>query len=841
MNDGIKITGNWDFDSKQNVDKTDYKSEGLKAGNNKLLKDVNFLDGIDAKEAENIMMAFEDDGLVDFDDFNIDDKDIKQFLSNRGIKNVTDKQVENMKSVVDTIVSTYQEENTVSGTKENYKEVNDIYLTSTTKDVTIEPNKFIEGQVHTVTLMDKKDGVTLDDFINEAYDFNKILGEDADKVDLDGIKHNLVDEYMQSNPELADRVLDLYNEDKPADKQVKNIKDLTYDQITSLNLYSDDITGTKPFKIIAPKFDLPVPKTGSSKIADTEVIQTQYSTEKPNTEVNIVSNLDPDARFVENRYENVEDAIADMYGLDKKDKNYQNAINTIAFQVANDPENKEKIEEYINKKGSGKGFETLDDNARVEALLEMKTAMGLKLPDNVLENDIKFKGNYTYKQGEETYQLSLRSSAEGKELSDFALPATADKTDIHSLEDILKYAYDPRTGDVLKGLDEDGNEVLNIKDQASQGLADAYMLNSIKDNNDIYAAMQEINGELELFGCYEIDEKALKLDKPISEMLADAKDDGKSLEDAAKYVRNQLLKKTNGSVDDFLEKYGKVDLDKAKDIELYDKKGNVRFKDANGNPVTYKVSETYVRFGTAAYKENKKKTTTVNTGTPSNTGVPTGTGIPTSTGTPTSTGIPTGTGVPTGTGTGPTPTGTKPPTETGTNPPPTTTNTMPPIPPTNTGTGVPTSNPNPTVPTEQPTSEPTPPTSTGEPTGGTGEVPGSGTCETGAAGGNDEGNDSVSTGVSTGTGTGNSESDDGGNDAPPAVDNGGNNDAGGGSPAAGDANDGVDAGVSAGGGQVSDDTANDTVSAGAAAASESSSSETRTEAKVEKKSEENQE
>lgn len=839
MSEGIKITGNWDFDNKKNVEKTDYKSDGLTVNNKKLIDNVNLKDGIDAKEAENIMMAFEDDGLVDFDDFDINDKDIKQFLSNRGIKDATDKQIESMKSVVNAIASTYQEENKTSGTKENYKEVTDIYLVTSTEDISITPNKFKDGQVHSITPSDKKDGVTLDDFINEAYDFNKILGESANKIDLDGIKHNLVDEYIQSNPELADRIVNLYNEGKSANNQVKSIKDLTYDQITSLNLYSDDITSKEPFEVIAPKFDTPMPK-GSKFIVDTEVVQTQYSTEKPNTSVTIMSDSKADLKSGLNQYASVEDAIADKYGLDKKDKNYQNALNTIAFQVANDPKNQKLIEEYINQINPTEDFATLDDNSRVEALLALEDAKGLKLPDNVLENDLKFSsGNYTYKQGTETYQLSLRSSAEGKELQDFKLPETADKTDIHNLEDILKYSYDPRTGEVLKGLDEDGNEVLNIKDQASQGMADAYMLNSIKDNTDIYAAMQEIDGQLELFGCYEIDEKALKLDKPISEMLADAKDDGMSLEDAANKVRKELLKKTNGSVDDFLEKYGKVDLDKAKDIELYDSDGNVRFKDANGNPVTYKVSETYVRFGTAGAKSTNKKTT--NTGTPLNTGVPsnTGTGVPSNTGTGTPTSTPTGTGVPTGTPTGTTPTGTTPTgttptgtTPTGTTPTGTTpTGTGEPTGPseTPTGTGTPTSNPDIPEPTGSNTDTPTPPTSTGTETpstgtGTAGSTDTGNTCGTGAAGSSPGENPAptVSTGnpnppssdtPTVSTGNPNPPSDE--NPNPPSSDKpAAGGPAEGGNPGAGVANPGagVDAGISAGEGKVEDSTANVSIS-----------------------------
>ena len=115
---------------------------------------------------------------------------------------------------------------------------------------------------------------------------------------------------------------------------------------------------------------------------------------------------------------------------------------------------------------------------------------------------------------------------------------------------------------------------------------------------------KKINGKLELFGAYEIDEKALKeaMGKDaeftsINDSIEKYKTDNNvSYEEAAAAVRNNLIKeygKTNdtdkeGTLENFLEKFGNVNLETAQDIDFYDENGNIKFKNEDGTPVTIK-------------------------------------------------------------------------------------------------------------------------------------------------------------------------------------------------------------------------------------------------------------
>ena len=139
------------------------------------------------------------------------------------------------------------------------------------------------------------------------------------------------------------------------------------------------------------------------------------------------------------------------------------------------------------------------------------------MPDNVLVNSISNTDDdkkYNYTTGNTVYQLSPLSPADGKPIGQVELPATFDGKEtagsISNLEDILKYSADPRTGVALTTVDKDGKEVSNIKDEAAQSMATAYMMNSIKDNPEIFAASQEIDGKLQLFGAYDITDKTNK-------------------------------------------------------------------------------------------------------------------------------------------------------------------------------------------------------------------------------------------------------------------------------------------------------------------------------------------
>ena len=85
----IKITGNWDFDNKKEIpeDETTKKAiDGLKDafGNSETGKTLAnmFKDGkINNKEAELVMMEFEDEGILGLDDFTVEGKEIEKFLS----------------------------------------------------------------------------------------------------------------------------------------------------------------------------------------------------------------------------------------------------------------------------------------------------------------------------------------------------------------------------------------------------------------------------------------------------------------------------------------------------------------------------------------------------------------------------------------------------------------------------------------------------------------------------------------------------------------------------------------------------------------------------------------
>lgn len=608
MSDGFKITGNWNFDGKKSINPKELDAAKLEkmAKASKLQGKVDFSDGINNKEAEYIMMEFEKDGLVDFDDFDINDDDVKTFLSNKGVKDLGKAQIASMKSAINAIADKFGEGFKTANTAEDYTAIQDIYLTggNPNASISISPSKIDpknpNGATQTITAPgvnktnNPQQGSTLSELINNAYALNDIAKNNGLK-DTEGVLHNLVDEYLQSNPELAARISELNGG--------KNIKDLSYDQILNTNLFKEG--EQTAFKVIAPDFNLPTPKGAANVPENMQVAQKQYSTQ--NSKVDI---LNDGQELGENQYANVSDAIAAQYGLDKNDKNYENALKTIAFQIANDPKNAKAIETFINSLPKDEAVKYLNDNSRVEALLAANNIEGLHLPDNVLVNSIAAKDGkeYTYTTGSAVYQLSPLSPVDGQATGVVELAATYDGKEtagsVANLEDILKYSQDPRTGVALNVLNDKGEVVSNIKDEAAQGMATAYMMNSIKDNPAIFAASQEINGTLQMFGAYEIKDEAVLA--KMQEGLDAAKKEGLSNEDAAAKVRADLINQFGdvdgdgkGKLEDFLEKYGSVNLDTAKSINFYDDKGNIRFKNADGTPVKYNVTETYVRFGAA--------------------------------------------------------------------------------------------------------------------------------------------------------------------------------------------------------------------------------------------------
>ena len=609
MSDGFKIFGDWSFGSKKKIVdplQIEELAKKIKSGAD-VVKTPN-----SAKNNEAELVALELD-----DDLNLDDNEVKALSAG---KKFIGAQTQTVKHIANTLASGMKKAFSSVKLPENYTAVQDIYLTggNPNANIAISPSKIDpknpNGTTQTITAPganktnNPQQGSTLNELINNAYALDTLAKNNGLK-DTEGVLHNLVDEYLQSNPELAARISEL--------NDGKNIKDLSYDQILNTNLFKEG--ETTPFKVIAPQFNMPMPKGASGVPENMQVAQKQYSTQ--NSSVDIVND---GKELGENQYTNVTDAIAAQYGLNKDDADYENALKTIAFQIANDPKNAEAIETFINSLPEDEAVKYLNDNTRVDALLAAQNIKGLHLPDNVLVNSIAADANgknYTYTTGSTVYQLSPLSPVDGQPTGKVALSATFDGKEtagsIANLEDILKYSQDPRTGQALTTVNDKDEVVSNIKDEAAQGMATAYMMNSIKDNPAIFAASQEIDGNFQMFGAYEIKDETV-LGK-MNELLDAAKAEGLSNDDAAAKVRTELVNQFGdvngdgkGKLEDFLEKYGTVNLDNAKKINFYDEDGNIRFKTASGKPVTYKVTETYVRFGSA-------KAVTSNNGTPSST------------------------------------------------------------------------------------------------------------------------------------------------------------------------------------------------------------------------------
>ena len=597
----IKTTGNYNFDTDTNttITKSDYsklKKAGGKAG--KLFGDgsVNIKDGINAEEAKNIIVELEDSGFLEDD--KLTRKEVKQFMKNLGMKTGkgTTSAIDQMSKILKKTINAFQEtKDDTAAINEKYTSVTDI-ATNHAETLTIKPKNNM--QIQTVSQIDNPNdstsGNTLRSLINKGYNIEDVCKEKG-ITDTNGVMHNAIDEYLQSNPELSDRMVELYNKDKADIDKITDIKDLNYEQIADINLY--DPNNINKFEIITPEFKVPLPT--SETMSDTKLEQKQFATKNANTKVDISK---------DSEYKTVEDALAGEYGLNKDEMGenaYNNALSAIAFQVANNHENAEIIETLINQENT-KEYQ-LNDNSRVTRLLQMTEVKDLHLPDNVLINTIGNVNDYNYNS--EIYQLSPRSADGNEVLSKMKLSSNAGNANIKSLEDMLKFAYDPRTGEALKGANG-----LNIKDKTAQSLANAYMLNSIKDNPGIFAATQKIDGKTSVFGAYDIDESKLDLGKDkagnnvtvkslIKQVKADAKKSGEKItyREAAEQVRDQLINKYGGgSLDNFLEKFGSINLDTAKGINFYDDTGSLRFKNSNGKALNYNFSETYVRFGADA-------------------------------------------------------------------------------------------------------------------------------------------------------------------------------------------------------------------------------------------------
>lgn len=516
---------------------------------------------------------------------------------------------------------------------EDYSSVQHLYLDkdATFREVTFAPTNLPKGVIQTIVSPEKDDednalvGSTLRALIDKATPVEAIAEANGIE-DIGGAWHNAIHEYLQANPDLATHIATL--------NDVEDVEELTDDVIADTVLYKE---GDKPLTllgVIAPTFKMPVPGFGNEDKVDTVLVQTQYSPKYTNDGYVIVDadgTLNPT-----NKYKNVGSVIINEYGV--SDGYNDPAFMVIAHQIANHPNNREIIETYIQDLNIATAVDDVtspEDNKRTQALLAMEHIDGLYLPDNILVNSIQHNTGdkeYKYTAGKTVYQLSARSPINGENVHSIILESEIDPdadptpNGIQKLEDVLKFYFDPRTGAPLAEIvkDSKGKATVqsNIKDQLGADLAANYMINVIKDNLGIFAATQEIGDKLNIFGAYDIkDEEVVKF---INEQIHSAMSDSNVTNDmeAALIARDAAVEKfADGSIEDFLEQFTVLNLDKAKMIELYDEDGEIRFKNADGSPVEFKLSDAYVTFG---------KATEVKASTPNNSGTPGKSDTPTS-------------------------------------------------------------------------------------------------------------------------------------------------------------------------------------------------------------------
>ena len=509
---------------------------------------------------------------------------------------------------------------------EDYSSVQHLYLDkdATFREVTFAPTNLPKGVIQTIVSPEKDDednalvGSTLRALIDKATPVEAIAEANGIE-DIGGAWHNAIHEYLQANPDLAVHIATL--------NDVEDVEELTDDVIADTVLYKE---GDKPLTllgVIAPTFKMPVPGFGNEDKVDTVLVQTQYSPKYTNDGYVIVDA--DDTLNPTNKYKNVGSVIINEYGV--SDGYNDPAFMVIAHQIANHPNNREIIETYIQDLNIATAVDDVtspEDNKRTHI-------DGLYLPDNILVNSIQHNTGdkeYKYTAGKTVYQLSARSPINGENVHSIILESEIDPdadltpNGIQKLEDVLKFYFDPRTGAPLAEIvkDSKGKATVqsNIMDQLGADLAVNYMVNVIKDNLGIFAATQEIGDKLNIFGAYDIkDEEVVKF---INEQIHSAMSDSNVTNDmeAALIARDAAVEKfADGSIEDFLEQFTVLNLDKAKMIELYDEDGEIRFKNADGSPVEFKLSDAYVTFG---------KATEVKASTPNNSGTPGKSDTPTS-------------------------------------------------------------------------------------------------------------------------------------------------------------------------------------------------------------------
>ena len=103
---------------------------------------------------------------------------------------------------------------------EDYESIQELYLPKgiTYKTVTFAPTNIPKGVIQTVVTPENDDegnaleGSTIKALIDKAYNIDEICEENGIE-NTDGVWHNFIHEYLQSNPDLASHIAELNNVD----------------------------------------------------------------------------------------------------------------------------------------------------------------------------------------------------------------------------------------------------------------------------------------------------------------------------------------------------------------------------------------------------------------------------------------------------------------------------------------------------------------------------------------------------------------------------------------------------------------------------------------------------
>lgn len=245
---------------------------------------------------------------------------------------------------------------------EDYESIQELYLPKgiTYKTVTFAPTNIPKGVIQTVVTPENDDegnaleGSTIKALIDKAYNIDEICEENGIE-NTDGVWHNFIHEYLQSNPDLASHIAELNN--------VDDISELTDDVIADTVLYPDENLPMTLHGVIAPTVKLPIATFGEADdMVNTTVVQRQYSPESSTVRIDANDEAEDGSSF-----KTTTSAIVDKYGLtNENNKDFYD----IVFAVANDEENKELVETYLRKLNIATAVdevESPEDNKRVQA------------------------------------------------------------------------------------------------------------------------------------------------------------------------------------------------------------------------------------------------------------------------------------------------------------------------------------------------------------------------------------------------------------------------------------------------------------------------------------------